>query len=592
MKQNEISSMKLTSLMAILFALPVVVMAQTTVFNDTFSSGSTLTNTSPAYPTMNSTAYQVLANKALSGNSIAANNLAFGSTGSGSAALAELQALFATTPVTLSKNGDYVQFTTTFTNVFALTTAYGAGTLEFGMYNSGQVLPYPGGGNILGTAGPYTGYAQGWLATSSGYQNGVLVGTLATTMGALTATVYTNVLTIMMNSDNTNSLAITNSLYDNTGALLAQSGNVATNATYVTNAFDSLAIGYYGASPAGAVMHISRVTVTESLAGSPGPLFTVTGGGTGCPGDSVVVGLSGSVATNDYYLLTNGVANGSVVTGTGSAISFPAETVMAVALTNTVLASNTVSGYTGLMIGSVMVAPVAGPVIATQPSPVVVATNNIGVFVVVASGSGLNYQWYRNGSPLTDGGDMAGSGTSTLVISPATTADAATTTQGYYCVITNSCGFSAISTTNSLTLAAPGNIVWQGGNPNTNWDLATTANFTNSVGSVVVFNNGDNVTLDDSSVNPAVTIVGNYIAPTLVTESASQNYSLAGGAITGSGALLMKGSGTLTLSNANAYAGGTTISNGTLKIRGYDALGSGTVTLAGGTLDIPIAGSA
>ena len=74
--------------------------------------------------------------------------------------------------------------------------------------------------------------------------------------------------------------------------------------------------------------------------------------------------------------------------------------------------------------------------------------------------------------------------------SPATPADAFNTAQGYYCIITNTCGFSAISITNSLTLDAPVNIVWQGGNPNTNWDLATTANFTNSIGTAVVFNNG------------------------------------------------------------------------------------------------------
>ena len=54
----------------------------------------------------------------------------------------------------------------------------------------------------------------------------------------------------------------------------------------------------------------------------------------------------------------------------------------------------------------------------------------------------------------------------------------------------------------------------------------------------------------------------------------------------------MSGSGTtLTISNANSFTGGTTISNGTVSIQNYGALGSGNVTLAGGTLVIPKGGS-
>jgi fibronectin-binding autotransporter adhesin len=58
-----------------------------------------------------------------------------------------------------------------------------------------------------------------------------------------------------------------------------------------------------------------------------------------------------------------------------------------------------------------------------------------------------------------------------------------------------------------------------------------------------------------------------------------------GGVISGSGALEQLGSGTLTLSGANAYAGGTTLSAGTLSLGNADAIGSsGTISFAGGTL--------
>jgi autotransporter-associated beta strand protein len=362
------------------------------------------------------------------------------------------------------------------------------------------------------------------------------------------------------------------------------------------NASTFAGLAFYGAANV-PLFSMDEIRVDNNWAGVttnsalPGPAFAVIGGGSGCPGDSFAVGLSGSVTTNIYLLYTNSVYSGTSVTGTGSAMpsAFGAQSTAA---TYSVLASNTTTAAVGWLTNTVAITVLAPPNITTQPVPAVAATNNVAVFTVVASGNGLNYQWYRNGSVLSDAGHIAGSATSTLVISPATTADTFSGSQGYYCVITNSCGALVTSTTNSLTLDAPANIVWQGGNPNTNWDLATTANYTNSAGTPVVFNGGDNVTFDDSSTKPAVTILGSYIAPTLITEKASQNYSFAGNAITGSGALLMTGSGALTVSNANNFTGGTTISNGAVKAQNYGGLGSGAVTLAGGILEFPASGSA
>jgi autotransporter-associated beta strand protein len=378
---------------------------------------------------------------------------------------------------------------------------------------------------------------------------------------------------------------------------LGDNGNIPAPTITTTNnanASTFAGMGFYGAA-ATPMFFMDEIRVDNNWAGvtpksaSPGPNFAVTGGGAGCPGDSFAVGLSGSVTTNVYLLYTNSIYTGTSVTGTGSALpsAFGAQSTTA---TYSVLASNTTTAAVGWLTNTVAISVLAPPGITTQPASAVVATNSIAVFTVVSSGSGLNYRWYRNGGALSDGGHIAGSVTSTLVISPATTADAFSGSQGYYCVITNNCGAMATSTTNSLTLGAPANIVWQGGNPNTNWDLATTANFTNSAGTAVVFHNGDNVLLDDSSTNPVVTLVGSYIAPTLITEKANQNYALTGSSFTGSGAVLMSGSGVLTVSNANTYSGGTTISNGTVKVQNYNALGGGTVTLAGGTLEFPVVG--
>ena len=360
------------------------------------------------------------------------------------------------------------------------------------------------------------------------------------------------------------------------------------------NASTFAGMAFYGAA-AIPLFFMDEIRVDNNWAGvtpqsaSPGPVFAVTGGGSGCPGDSFAVGLSGSVTINDYWLYTNSIYTGTTVTGTGSAITFGAQSGTG---TYSVLASNTTTAAVSWMTNTVAISVLDAPSITIQPTTVVVATNAIAVFTVVSSGGGLNYHWYRNSGALSDGGHIAGSATSTLVISPATTADAFSSSQGYYCVITNNCGAIATSTTNSLTLGASVNIVWQGGNPNTNWDLSSTANFTNSAGAAVVFNNGDSVVLDDSSTNPVVTIVGSYVAPTLIAEKANQNYAITGSAITGSDALLMDGSGVLTVSSANTFSGGATLSNGTVKAQNYNGLGSGTVTLAGGTLEFPVSGSA
>ena len=66
-----------------------------------------------------------------------------------------------------------------------------------------------------------------------------------------------------------------------------------------------------------------------------------------------------------------------------------------------------------------------------------------------------------------------------------------------------------------------------------------------------------------------------------------------GGAISGSGyALTKNGSGTLVLGGSNTFSGGTTLSNGVLVLNNNYALGSGPLTISGGTLDSTAGGVA
>ena len=72
-----------------------------------------------------------------------------------------------------------------------------------------------------------------------------------------------------------------------------------------------------------------------------------------------------------------------------------------------------------------------------------------------------------------------------------------------------------------------------------------------------------------------------------VVNNAALAFNLSGaaqfdGAISGSGTLTQMGSGTLTLTSANSYAGGTTVATGTLRVLSGAALGTGGLTIARG----------
>ncbi len=135
------------------------------------------------------------------------------------------------------------------------------------------------------------------------------------------------------------------------------------------------------------------------------------------------------------------------------------------------------------------------------------------------------------------------------------------------------------------------NLVWSGALNSATWDLNTTANFTGST-----FYNFDSVTLDDTSANRTVTLAGT-LEPRVVNVNTALGYTLTGaGALGGTGTITKAGTGTLNIANTNTFTGGIALNAGNIQLANATAnasgLGTGTVTLNGGTLKMYSAGDA
>src|SRR5205085_2535967 len=153
------------------------------------------------------------------------------------------------------------------------------------------------------------------------------------------------------------------------------------------------------------------------------------------------------------------------------------------------------------------------------------------------------------------------------------------------------------------------NAAWRGSGAA--WDLAKTQNWLVS-GASDIFVTGDAVLFDNTGGAASTVTLADALYPGSVSVNSANSYTFAGsgsiagsggfdvsasagnliltGNLGGTGALTKNGSGTLTLSGTNTYSGGTIINAGTVQLGSSNAnvngLGSGTVTLNGGTLSM------
>ena len=329
----------------------------TNIFKDMLTASRTVNSVSPAAPTATNTSYEVISSKSWSPTpSIGSGHLKFGIASTSSGCI-EAQALFATNVVTLVNTNDSISLMVIFTNTTGLLAQ--TNVLDFGLYASGGSYPVAGGLNGTATSGNTAnaaGGAQKWVGyvgqlsftnaasqiiTRPAQVNGTLVNSdqdvlttgsntssftnnPAVTVGSASAAASlvvaagnpcTEVLTITLVGNNT--LAITNYFYSGIGTNstpLSQFGAVASGATFLTNSFDALAIGWRATTGGSATaIDINSISIISTLMTGAGqsaapaaPTNLVA-----TPGNALVTLTWSSVAAATEYNVKRSTIDGS-----------------------------------------------------------------------------------------------------------------------------------------------------------------------------------------------------------------------------------------------------------------------------------------
>jgi len=315
--------MKRLSLFALALATPVVVMAQTTVFDDTFSGATpaSTVNVAPTAPTATSTSYQTALGGPGGSGSIATGDFTFSSSSSATI-LTEIQALFANTPITLITLGDYIDISVTFRDtagsILSSSGNQSSESLILGLFNSNGSAPLTGPNNLLTGGAAATGGVQNWqgfigrvissgtgniitrpMQTGTTSQNqdllfnnassgssfhfptGTQLGTKSTAAANVNLTVgntYTVDLRVTYGYNGGTGITISNALYNGTDttttpiytAVNNTSGSLATAGA--TNSFDGFGLGWrQSAAATVSTIDISQVLITDLVQPVPEP---------------------------------------------------------------------------------------------------------------------------------------------------------------------------------------------------------------------------------------------------------------------------------------------------------------------------------
>jgi len=168
-----------------------------------------------------------------------------------------------------------------------------------------------------------------------------------------------------------------------------------------------------------------------------------------CVGDaaSFTVVASGSLLTYQWRKGTVDLLDGGNISGaTTATLSINPVTVPDAASNYNVV----VSGECPIAATSVDVALIQNnPIVTTNPIDQSVCIGDTTTFSVIATGSGLTYQWRNGTNDLVNGGSISGATSTTLLISNTTLADVST---NYYVIVSGSCAPTDTSLSASLVV--------------------------------------------------------------------------------------------------------------------------------------------
>ncbi len=448
-------------------------------------------------------------------------------------------------------------------------------------FGSGRTLTITSG-NVLSTGGANTiqPSSAGTLAFGSNAANIFAASNLTT--GSLTSITGTNGLivsgpgvfqvnrstgptagTLIVNSG-TLQLGITNAFSTALAVLVNADG------IFNLNGFNNSILGLtlYNGSASGAAVTTGAGTLT--LGGNVIDNVNGTGTASALISGNLALGATRTFTVNGT--VDNNLDISAIISGNTSGIT------KAGAGTLTLSGANTFSSTSGVTTISAGVLSV-GTIGLNTGSASNLGAGTIAAANLVLSGGTLKYT------------GATASTNRAFTLTNATTSTIAITSSGTTLTLAG----AAASTTGGLTFVGPGTLTLSAANAYTGTTTISggtlAAGIANALssGAVVVSGGTYNIGTFSDTVGAVTLTNGSIIGSTGVltgTSYAVQNGLISaklGGAVT----LTKTTSGTVTLSGANTYSAGTTINAGTLIAQtSTTALGTGTVTLAGGTLEL------
>ena len=164
---------------------------------------------------------------------------------------------------------------------------------------------------------------------------------------------------------------------------------------------------------------------------------------------SISVGTSGTASTYQWY-------NGATLLNNGSSISGATTSTLTInPVTNADASSNyycVIGGPCALPINSDFSTLIVNEKVTITSQPVAsqtFCTGNTATFSILATGTGLTYQWYNGATPLVDGGSISGATSTTLSISSLVVSDAS---NNYHCVVSGASPCTNVTSNNAALI--------------------------------------------------------------------------------------------------------------------------------------------